>query len=165
MTAPKGHGSRPNAITRRAVLTRGAAGVAATTVAVAAPALADHTAAADGGMIRWRISDDVFWRWHLFEGDEMLLSPVAEPMRDAGIWAVPRGDDFRLDLVRVQLEANGEPSGTAFWYWHPGLMTYAAQRFNRFAPDAPLGHRILWHAPAYGRLDHAGSPDRGTRHG
>lgn len=97
--------------------------------------------------IEWTIADNSFGPWFFFEGDTVILSPTAEPMREIGLYAEPAGDTFRLVFVTVGMWRRDEPTEDAWREY--GVRDCRGERFNRLAPDAPRGHRILSHQPRY----------------
>lgn len=64
-----------------------------------------------------------------------------------GLYVADLGDGLQLVFVVIGMTTRGEPTDTA-WY-RKGPFIFPGVQFNRLAPDAPRGHRILWHQPAY----------------
>ena len=113
----------------------------------AAAALTGMTRAARAEPIEWTVADDGFRQWFFFKGDTVTLSPTAEPMRESGLYAEPAGDGFRLVFVTVAVTWSGRPTGHAFRSHEQ--FGPSGEPFDRLAPDAPRGHRILSHRPRY----------------
>ncbi len=130
--------------TRRRVLAGMASGAVATTAATAIAAIPATVAEP----IAWTIADDKFGCFFFCKGDKLLLSPLAEPMRQMGFYVVSVGEGFELRFVLVGDSDDGKPSRRAWAKSEPEDIH--AERYDPLGADAPNGHHILWHAPTFG---------------
>ena len=73
--------------------------------------------------IPWTVPDNAFERWFFFKGDDLLLAPEIEPMRECGLYAVPVDDDFKLIFVTVGITTRGDVTDSAFRIDRPGEKT------------------------------------------
>ena len=145
-------------ITRRDALKRGG-GAVALGGTIALGVAAEAAPETETEPIAWTIPDDKFSCLFFCKGDELLLSPVTEPMREMGMYAVSTGDGFELLWVMLGAAQDGKPSPRASARGAMGDFDHV-EAYDRLAADAPKGHRILWHAPTFG----AAAAD-GGRHG
>ncbi len=135
-------------ITRRDALKRGG-GAVALGGTIALGVAAEAAPETETEPIAWTIPDDKFSCLFFSKGDKLLLSPVAEPMRQMGFYVVSVGERFELRFILVSESHNGKPSRRAWAKTAPEDMP---ERYDPLGADAPKAHRILWHAPTFGAV-------------
>lgn len=70
-------------------------------------------------------------------------------MNETGFYVVNERGEYQLVYASVPVwDFTGEPTDNVRIEYEP-YSSECAPIFNRHSPDAPVGHRILWHRPRY----------------